>query len=111
MKEVQEQLFALQDLKYRDFHSKLMPNISKENVIGIRVPVLRKFAKNFAKDPQLQDFLQELPHQYYEENNLHGLLIDQMNDQTDRLLKQLTLRNLVDSSMEYSQVGHEMYYI
>ena len=71
MKEVQEQLFALQDLKYRDFHSKLMPNISKENVIGIRVPVLRKFAKNFAKDPQLQDFLQELPHQYYEENNLH----------------------------------------
>ena len=42
MKEVQEQLFALQDLKYRDFHSKLMPNISKENVIGIRVPVLRK---------------------------------------------------------------------
>ena len=52
MKEVQEQLFALQDLKYRDFHSKLMPNISKENVIGIRVPVLRKFAKNFAKGPQ-----------------------------------------------------------
>ena len=80
MKEVQEQLFALQDLKYRDFHSKLMPNISKENVIGIRVPVLRKFAKNFAKDPQLQDFLQELPHQYYEENNLHGLLIEQIKD-------------------------------
>lgn len=80
MKEVQEQLFALQDLKYRDFHSKLMPNISKENVIGIRVPVLRKFAKNFAKDPQLQDFLQELPHQYYEENNLHMLLITQIKD-------------------------------
>ena len=80
MKEVQEQLFSLQDLKYRDFHSKLMPNISKENVIGIRVPVLRKFAKNFAKDPQLQDFLQELPHQYYEENNLHMLLITQIKD-------------------------------
>ena len=42
---------------------------------------------------------------------IQKLLIDQMNDQTDRLLKQLTLRNLVDSSMEYSQVGHEMYYI
>ena len=80
MKEVQEQLFALQDLKYRDFHSKLMPNISKENVIGIRVPVLRKFAKNFAKDPQLQDFLQELPHQYYEENNLHMILVAQIKD-------------------------------
>ena len=42
---------------------------------------------------------------------IQKLLIEQMNDQTDRLLKQLTLRNLVDSSMEYSQVGHEMYYI
>ena len=42
---------------------------------------------------------------------IQKLLIDQMNDQTDRLLKQLTLRNLVDSSMEYSQVGQEMYYI
>ena len=80
MKEVQEQLFALQDLKYRDFHSKLMPNISKENVIGIRIPVLRKFAKQFAASDIASEFLNELPHQYYEENNLHMLLITQIKD-------------------------------
>ena len=80
MKEVQEQLFALRDLKYRDFHSKLIPNIDKENVIGIRVPILRKFAKQFAKSDKVQEFLNELPHQYYEENNLHMMLITQIKD-------------------------------
>lgn len=80
MKEVQEQLFALRDLKYRDFHSKLIPNIDKENVIGIRVPILRKFAKQFAKSDKVQEFLNELPHQYYEENNLHMMLIAQIKD-------------------------------
>ena len=48
---IQEQLFALQDLKYRDFHSRLMPETDKESVIGIRMPVLRNFAKNFAQTP------------------------------------------------------------
>ena len=80
MKEVQEQLFALQDLKYRDFHSKLIPNIDKENIIGIRVPILRKFAKQFAKSDKVQEFLNELPHQYYEENNLHMMLITGIRD-------------------------------
>ena len=68
---IQEQLFALQDLKYRDFHSRLMPETDKESVIGIRMPVLRNFAKNFAQTPEAEDFLQQLPHIYYEENNLH----------------------------------------
>ena len=45
--ELQRQLFELQDTKYRDFHSKLMPETDKETVIGIRVPALRKFAKEF----------------------------------------------------------------
>ena len=77
---IQEQLFALQDLKYRDFHSRLMPETDKESVIGIRVPVLRNFAKSFAKIPEAEDFLQQLPHTYYEENNLHMMLITQIKD-------------------------------
>ena len=77
---VQSKLFKMQDLKYRDFHSKLIPNIDKENVIGIRVPILRKFAKQFAKSDKVQEFLNELPHQYYEENNLHMMLIAQIKD-------------------------------
>ena len=76
MTELQQQLFALQDETYREFHSKLMPDINKEAVIGIRIPVLRRFAGEFAKKPEAREFLQQLPHQYYEENNLHMMLID-----------------------------------
>ena len=78
--ELQKQLFELQDTKYRDFHSKLMPETDKETVIGIRVPVLRKFAKEFAKTPEAESFLQQLPHQFYEENNLHMMLITGIKD-------------------------------
>lgn len=78
--ELQKRLFGLQDLKYRDFHSKLMPNVDKERVIGIRTPVLRTFAKEFTKTEEAAVFLQELPHVYYEENNLHMMLITGMKD-------------------------------
>lgn len=78
--ELQRQLFELQDTKYRDFHSKLMPETDKETVIGIRVPALRKFAKKFGKTPEAEVFLQQLPHYYYEENNLHMMLITGIKD-------------------------------
>lgn len=77
---LQKQLFELQDLKYRDFHSKLMPETDKETVIGIRTPVLRKFAKEFAGISEAEAFLRQLPHRYYEENNLHMMLITGIKD-------------------------------
>lgn len=80
MNSLQKQLFELQDLKYRDFHSKLLPGIDKEKIIGIRTPQLRKFAKEFAKTEEAVLFLQELPHTYYEENNLHMMLVSWMKD-------------------------------
>ena len=80
MNELQKKLFELQDLTYKEFHSALMPGIEKEDVIGIRVPVLRRFAKKFAKTKEAEAFLQELPHQYYEENNLHMMLITAIRD-------------------------------
>lgn len=80
MNSLQKQLFELQDLKYRDFHSKLLPGIDKEKIIGIRTPQLRKFAKEFAKTEEEVLFLQELPHTYYEENNLHMMLVSWMKD-------------------------------
>ena len=80
MNSLQRKLFKLQDLKYRNFHSKLMPGIDKETIIGIRTPVLRKFAKEFAKTEAAEAFLQELPHTYYEENNLHMQLISDIKD-------------------------------
>ena len=77
---IRERLFALQDLKYRDFHSSLMPTVDKNLVIGVRTPELRKLAKEMAKDPEITVFLADLPHKYYEENNLHGMIIEMEKD-------------------------------
>lgn len=73
--EIWEGLFALQDEEYRSFHAKLMPEIEFDRIIGVRTPALRKFAREIAKKPYAEEFLQQLPHTYYEENNLHGALL------------------------------------
>ncbi len=73
-------LFALQDTSYKAFHEKLIPTVPCETVIGIRTPVLRHFASDYAKTPDAADFLATLPHTYYEENNLHAFLIEKIRD-------------------------------
>lgn len=75
----------MQDSGYRDFHSRLMPTIDKNTVIGVRVPELRKFAKSIYGTPEAEAFLQKLPHTYYEEKNLHSFLIE-MNKDYDKTL-------------------------
>lgn len=78
--DIRASLFKLQDLKYRDFQCKLMPTVNPETVIGVRTPELRKLAKQLSKMPEAAEFLKILPHKYYEENNLHGHLIDTLKD-------------------------------
>ena len=78
MNQLEERLFALQDLDYRDFHAKLMPGYDKERIIGVRTPALRKLAKQLTKEGDCSDFLSQLPHKYYEENNLHAFLIENL---------------------------------
>lgn len=77
---IRGQLFLLADESYRDFYSKLIPTVEKEKIIGVRTPILRKFAKDFFKSGEYEDFLNTLPHEYYEENNLHAFLIEQIKD-------------------------------
>ena len=74
-KTITDGLFALKDENYRRFHAKLIPDIPIDNIIGVRTPVLRKYAKEVAKLPEANIFLDSLPHSYYEENNLHGALL------------------------------------
>lgn len=88
MEEIQKHLFELQDMAYRDFHSRLMPGIDKETIIGIRVPVLRKYAKSIAGTELSEKFIKELPHRYYEENNLHMMLITGIKDY-DRCISEI----------------------
>ena len=77
---VRARLYAMQDLPYRDFQCRLVPTVAAEAMIGVRTPELRKFARAFAKTPEAAEFLTSLPHRYYEENNLHGFLIESMKD-------------------------------
>ena len=65
---IRAQLFALQDKEYRVFYSRLMPTLPPETVIGVRVPLLRRLAKQLADTPEAEMFLQKLPHFYYEDN-------------------------------------------
>lgn len=87
-KYIRQHLFDMQDLQYREFHSKLMPTVKKEKVIGVRVPELRKFAKEISKTAYAEEFLQILPHKYYEEDNIHAFLIEQIKDY-DECISQL----------------------
>lgn len=77
---ITETLFSLQDLEYRQFQCKLMPTVNPDTVIGVRTPELRALAKRLKGDPRVEAFLSELPHRYYEENNLHAFLITQGTD-------------------------------
>lgn len=77
---ITEQLFAMQDIEYREFQAKLIPGMEMERIIGIRTPVLRRLAKKLMDTSAEETFLKILPHRYYDENNLHGMLIAQMKD-------------------------------
>lgn len=82
MRNIREELLQLEDLAYKDFLSRLIPTVDKNKIIGIRAPILRKYAKNLFKEDQEAAlyFLENLPHLYYEENNLHGFLIEEIKD-------------------------------
>ncbi len=80
MTQIQQVLFSMQDEGYRDFQSRLMPTVSKKEIIGVRTPLLREYAKKLFQNGDYHDFLRELPHAYYEENNLHGILLCQIKN-------------------------------
>ena len=79
MTAIQERLFALADEKYRDFTAKLVPTVDKARIIGVRSPALGKLAKEL-RGSEAAAFLRALPHEYHEENALHGALITGMKD-------------------------------
>jgi 3-methyladenine DNA glycosylase AlkD len=90
MKKVIDKLFLNQDLKYRDFHSSLVPNVIKDRFIGVRTPILRSMAKEMIKDGSYKEFIKDLPHYYYEENTLHSCILSLLND-LDVLIKELDI--------------------
>ena len=83
MQEITEQLITMKDEVYKNFHGKLMPTINPDTILGVRVPLLRKFSNQLSKSlskEEIERFMNELPHRYYEENNIHAFLIEKIND-------------------------------
>ncbi len=82
MTELQKRLFAMQDTGYRDFQKKVIPSVPEARVVGVRTPALRKLAKDLRKqETELADaFLGELPHAYFDEDQLHAFLISLEKD-------------------------------
>ncbi len=77
---IREKLFELQDEKYRDFQAKLIPGYDAETMIGVRTPELKKLAKELSKDAKIESFLSDLPHKYFDENQLHAFIISEYKD-------------------------------
>jgi len=77
---MKDPLFSLQDKAYKAFNAKLLPTVDPDTIIGVRVPQLRKLAKAFFKDTASKAFLENLPHKYYEEDNIHAFVLEQIKD-------------------------------
>ena len=77
---IRQEMFSMQDPGYKAFHCPLMPTVDPDTVIGVRTPALRAMAKRLKKEPEISAFLADLPHRYYEENNLHAFLIEGIAD-------------------------------
>ncbi len=68
------------DEQYAEFQSRLIPTVPADTIIGVRTPILRKLTKDLKKDARSAEFLRELPHKYFDENQLHGFLISEIKD-------------------------------
>lgn len=80
MNQITQHLFELQDTQYRDFQGKLIPTVKPDTIIGVRTPDLRKYAKELYKQSEAQAFLAELPHQWFDENQLHAFILSEEKD-------------------------------
>ena len=78
--EIRSELFKLQDPGYRDLQVKIIPNVDKKSIIGVRTPALRQLAKEYAKRADVSLFLDELPHKYFDENQLHAFILSSMKN-------------------------------
>ena len=80
IQEIREKLSSLQDLKYREMQVRIIPSVKPESIIGVRTPELRKMAKELAQSREIGVFLENLPHKFFEENQLHAFIVSGMKD-------------------------------
>ncbi|MBQ9642482.1 MAG: DNA alkylation repair protein [Lachnospiraceae bacterium] len=80
LEEIRNTLFSLQDLKYRELQIRTIPSRDPESIIGVRTPELRRYAKQLSKREEVSEFLTDLPHPYFDEDQVHAFIISEMKD-------------------------------
>ncbi|MBR6251230.1 MAG: DNA alkylation repair protein [Bacteroidales bacterium] len=85
MSEIRTELLSMVDTKYAQFNSQLLPTVDSLKVIGVRTPLLRQYAKQLVKSGNVDEFLLDLPHQLFEENQLHAFIISEIKSYDDCL--------------------------
>lgn len=83
--EIKKHLLKLADKKYQEFHNKLCPNTN--NIIGVRVPVLRKYAKDLIQQYEIKNLLSNIDNEYYEEIMLQGMIIGLSKEKDFNVIK------------------------
>ena len=78
--EIKKELFNKQDKTYKDFQIKLIPTVEKDSIIGVRTPILKFYAKELYKREDIEEYLCDLPHQYFDENQLHAFIISNIKE-------------------------------
>ena len=107
--EIRNGLFDLQDREYRDFQAKLIPSASADKMIGVRTPALRKFAKDLAKREEIGGFLNDLPHRYFDENQLHAFIISQLKDYEQCMDEVIRFLPYIDNWATCDQLSPKMF--
>ena len=107
--EIRQELFRLQDTAYRDFQIKLIPAVDPKTVIGVRTPELRALAKRLAKSGDADGFLRELPHTWFDENQLHAFLVSEIRDFTKCLAETERFLSYVDNWATCDQMSPKVF--
>ena len=81
-----DDLFKMQDKEYRNFQVKLIPSYNINSIIGVRTPKLKSYAKELIKNDNYLDFLDDLPHKYFDENQLHAFIISELKSYDECIL-------------------------
>ncbi|MBP5384665.1 MAG: DNA alkylation repair protein [Lachnospiraceae bacterium] len=107
--EIRAELFKLQDKKYRDFQAKLIPGKSADDMIGVRTPALRKYAKDLGGRDDITDCLQELPHRYFDEDQLHAFIVSSRKDYEQCMAETCSFLPYVDNWATCDQMSPKIF--
>ncbi|MBQ8121382.1 MAG: DNA alkylation repair protein [Ruminococcus sp.] len=107
--EILNRLFELSDSKYREMQIKITPSVDAQAFIGVRTPLLRRLAKELAKRGDISVFLSDLPHKYFDENQLHAFIISLDKDYDSCILKVEAFLPYVDNWATCDQMNPKVF--